>query len=66
MKCILITNSNSKVLRFREDENEHLNKCLNSENKCITVDNYFTDEEWKKFDFYRHTSNFSKSDEDFE
>lgn len=51
MKCILITNSNSKVIRFREDENEHLNKFLNSENKNITEDNYFTDEERKKFNF---------------
>ena len=51
MKYILITNLNNKVLRFIEGENEHLNKFLNSENKYITEDNYFTDEKWKKFNF---------------
>lgn len=66
MKYILVTNSNNKVLRFREGENEHLNKFLNLENKYITEDNYFTDEERKKIDFYSHTSNCSKSGEDFE
>lgn len=66
MKYILITNSNNKVLIFREGDYEHLNKFLNTENKHITEDNYFTEEEWKKFDLYRHSANCSKSDEDFE
>ena len=62
---IIIVNSLNKVVPFCEDRLNSLNDFLNSEKMTITKDNYFSEEEWKRFKLYRHVPNFQKTESQF-
>lgn len=65
MKYIIVVDSNNKVLLFRENREDLLEVFLKSQNKEITKDNYFTKEEWDKFNVLRHIPNALKTEKQF-
>lgn len=66
MKYILICDKNDKVCIFNDGNTELLNNFLKKNSKEISKENYFTEDEFGKFNLYRHIANSDKSDEEFE
>ncbi len=66
MNYILVADGNNKVLIFKEENIDLLNRFLKDNSMEIDNDNYFNEEEFERFNLYRHTANSDKTDEEFE